>query len=170
MSITVTNATDVRLRRVIALLGREPLDRHTDQRRIINLPGNPRGVRIELKPVDGVAPLRSGGVVDTFTEGMQNFAIERYQLNGATANTTYDVRLVIHLGTEDCSGSPIIQPALQLSTNAAGNGQATIRVPPQFIPPVALDRINSLFWELLVGGIVHYRTDCLPIFEDAGIP
>jgi hypothetical protein len=143
---------------------------HTEDRFvIINNPRERRGVRIDLKPVGGT-PLRSGNVVDTFTEGPQVFAIERYQLNGATPNTTYRVQLVIHLGNPNCSGPAIIQPSVDLTTNQNGNGQSSIRVPPAFIPPPALNRVNSLFWQLLVGGTVHYQTDCLPIFEDIPNP
>lgn len=132
---------------------------------ILNLARTRRGARIPLRAVGGV-PLREGSVVDTFVEGPQIFAIERYQLNGATPNTTYQIQLVISLGVDDCSVAPIIQPAVPLTTNQAGNGQASIRVPPEFIPPPALDRINSLFWQFLVGGAVHYQTDCIAIFED----
>jgi hypothetical protein len=127
--------------------------------------GGRRGAQIPLRAVGGT-PFRSGSVVDTFTEGPQNYAIERYQLNGAEPNTIYQIQLVIHLGNDSCSGQPIIQPSVPLITNQNGNGQSSIRVPPGFIPPIAFDRVNSLSWQLLKNGVVHYDTACTAIFED----
>jgi hypothetical protein len=136
------------------------------QTTVLNTPGGgPAGARIPIRPVGG-APLQSGSVVDTFMEGPHNFAIERYQLNGAEPNTTYQVNLVISLFVQDCSGQPIIQPSVPVTTNAQGNGQASIRVPPQFIPAIAKGQTNSLRWEFLNNGVVRYDTECVAIFED----
>lgn len=132
----------------------------------LNMPGGgPRGARIPVKPVGG-APLQSGAVEDTFTEGPKNYAIERYQLNGALPNTTFDIRLVITIGKDDCSGPEIIQPSVQLTTNNHGNGQASVRVPPEFLPPIAFDKVNSLHWQFVANGVVYYDTECTAIFED----
>ncbi|HEU4452180.1 MAG TPA: hypothetical protein VFR81_03935 [Longimicrobium sp.] len=133
---------------------------------VLNTPGGgPAGARIPIRPVGG-APLQSGMVVDTFMEGPNNFAIERYQLNGAEPNTTYQVNLVISLFVPDCSGQAIIQPSVPVTTNAQGNGQASIRVPPEFIPAIAKGQTNSLHWQFLNNGVVRYDTECVAIYED----
>jgi hypothetical protein len=158
----MADASNPQLARAIWLMA----NGRTDKNLIINLPGGgARGARIPVEPVGG-APLRSGAVVDTFMEGPQNFAIERYQLNGAEPNAHYDVRLAITIGGQQCEGPPIFQPSVGVDTNAAGNGESSIRVPPEFIPPIAFDKINSLFWEFVRDGNVRYRTACTPIFED----
>lgn len=138
----------------------------TQGQTVLNTPGGgPAGARIPIRPVGG-APLQSGMVVDTFMEGPNNFAIERYQLNGAEPNTTYQVNLVISLFVPDCSGQPIIQPSVPVTTNAQGNGQASIRVPPEFIPAIAKGQTNSLHWQFLNNGVVRYDTECVAIYED----
>lgn len=158
----MADATDPQLARAIWLMAHS----RTDPDLIINMPGGgPRGARIPVEPVGG-APLKSGNVVDTFTEGPRIFAIERYQLNGAEPNTTYNIRLAITIGGRECQGPPVFQPSVDLSTNDAGNGESSIRVPPGFIPPIAFNKVNSLFWEFLSNGQVRYRTRCTPIFED----
>lgn len=151
--------------RAILLLSNGRNDR-ANRNRPLNLPGGgPRGARIPLRPVNG-APFQSGAVVDTFTEGPQNYAIERYQLNGGDPNATYQIQLVIHLGSDSCSGNSVIQPSVPLTTNKNGNGQSSIRIAPGFIPPVAFDRVNSLYWQLIKDGVVRYDTECTAIFED----
>ena len=67
---------------------------------------------------------------------------------------------------QDCSGQAIIQPSVPVTTNAQGNGQASIRVPPEFIPAIAKGQTNSLRWEFLNNGVVRYDTECVAIFED----
>jgi hypothetical protein len=151
--------------RAILLLANGRNDRANKDQPLNMENGGRRGARIPLRAVGG-APFKSGSVVDTFTEGPQNYAIERYQLNGGEPNTTYQIQLVIHLGNDSCSGTPIIQPSVPLTTNQNGNGQSSIRVPPEFIPPVAFDRVNSLSWQLLKDGVVRYETACTAIFED----
>ncbi|HEV2148360.1 MAG TPA: hypothetical protein VGR37_13240, partial [Longimicrobiaceae bacterium] len=137
------------------------------QGRTLNTPGGgPAGARIPVRPVGG-APLQSGAVVDTFMEGPNNFAIERYLLNGADPNATYTVNLIISLFVTDCSGQAITQPApVKLTTNAQGNGQAMIRVPPEFIPAIAKGQTNSIRWEFVKDGVVRYDTECVAIYED----
>jgi hypothetical protein len=164
----VAKAADTQNRyhaRAIILLANGRNDRANKDQPLNMENGGRRGARIPLRAVSG-APFKSGSVVDTFTEGPQNYAIERYQLNGGEPNTTYQIQLVIHLGNDSCSGTPIIQPSVPLTTNQNGNGQSSIRVPPEFIPPVAFDRVNSLSWQLLKDGVVRYETACTAIFED----
>ena len=133
---------------------------------VLNTPGGgPAGARIEVRPVGG-APLKSGFVVDTFMEGPNNFAIERYQLTGAEPNSTYQVNLLISLFVPDCSTPPITQPSVPVVTNAQGNGQASIRVPPEFIPAIAKGQTNSLHWQFVKDGVVRYDTRCVAIYED----
>jgi hypothetical protein len=61
--------------------------------------------RVELEPVGG-ATLRSGSVVNIHVNGPELYAKEVYQLNGAAANTSYQVFLLAYVGNPTCSGGP----------------------------------------------------------------
>src|SRR5512138_2002527 len=61
--------------------------------------------RLNLLPVVG-APLRSGYVINIHTNGLNIYAREMYELNGASANTTYQVVGNLYLSNTSCSGAP----------------------------------------------------------------
>ena len=121
--------------------------------------------RISLLPVGG-APLQSGFVVDIHANGPQNYALERYQLDGAAPNTSYQVQSLVFLNTT-CSGAPaLVAPDATLETNASGNGEAGHQIPPSFIPPALHGATVTIIWQVLKGGTVAYQTGCVTVALD----
>jgi len=112
-----------------------------------------------LTPVGG-APLRSGFVVNIHANGPQIFAHENYQLNGAGADTAYDVVISVWTANTSCSGAPAFAlPTATLTTNAGGNGQAQ----HVFTPADAAGLRHMMLgatWTLSSGGTVAYTTGC----------
>jgi hypothetical protein len=110
------------------------------------------------------APLHSGFVNDIHTNGTVNSAHEEYHLNGAQASTTYQVQLVI-FGSQSCVGAPLLTiPTAQLTTNAAGNGNANFDFPagPANNPPLQV----GIVWQFLANGVPVYETGCVPVTID----
>jgi hypothetical protein len=62
----------------------------------------------DLSPVSG-APLRSGFVENIHANGPNVYAHENYVVNGASANTSYQVVLSIWTSNLTCSGNPDLQ-------------------------------------------------------------
>src|SRR5215207_2754542 len=77
---------------------------------------------LALEPVAD-APLRSGFVVNAHANGQSIYANERYVLNGAAPDATYQVTLLIFPGDVACAGAGTPIPTAELATNAAGNGE-----------------------------------------------
>ncbi len=111
------------------------------------------------------APLRSGFVNDIHMNGNVNAAREEYQLNGAQADATYQVRLVLY-PTQSCAGTPfLIFPSSLLTTNGVGNGNASFVFPagPPNDPPLRI----GIVWQFLASnGSTVYATDCVPVAID----
>ena len=109
-------------------------------------------------------PLQSGFVNDIHTNGVVNSAHEEYHLNGAQADTTYQVQLVIY-ADQDCAGSPFltIQTAM-VTTNGAGNGNAHATFPAGAPnnPPLRV----GIVWQFIANGTPVYTTDCVPVSID----
>ena len=102
---------------------------------------------IPLTPV-GDEPLRSGFVENIHASGPVVFAMERYVVNGASADTTYDVMLHIWIEDTSCTGEPdLVLPTVSFSTNAAGNGVGMVRFFAR-VPRCARDRTScpEPFW------------------------
>ncbi len=110
------------------------------------------------------APLQSGFVNDIHTNGVVNAAHEEYHLNGAQADTTYQVQLVIY-ANQTCAGSPFltIQTAM-VTTNGAGNGNADATLPAGAPnnPPLRV----GIVWLFIANGTPVYTTDCVPVSVD----
>jgi hypothetical protein len=117
-------------------------------------------------PVHAVAsaPLHSGFVNDIHTNGVVNAAHEEYHLNGAQADTTYQIQLLIY-ADQGCAGSPFltIQTSM-LTTNGAGNGNADATFPAGApnIPPLQV----GIVWQFIANGTPVYATDCVPVSID----
>ncbi|HZO34045.1 MAG TPA: hypothetical protein VFB17_03105 [Gaiellaceae bacterium] len=111
------------------------------------------------------APLRSGFVNDIHTNGAVNSAHEEYHLNGAQANTTYQVQLLL-FNDQSCGGTPFaIAPTAQLTTNGQGNGNADFTFPAGAPnnPPLQV----GIIWQFLSStGDPVYATDCVPVSID----
>jgi hypothetical protein len=109
-----------------------------------------------LSSVNG-EPLHQGWVNDIHMNGQINGAHEAYHLNGASPSTTYQVHIVFYANDTTCSTEPADVPTATLTTNGAGNANATFNFPAG--PPGAVTH-NSAVWELVGPNGVAYATDC----------
>jgi hypothetical protein len=114
-----------------------------------------------LTPV-GNAPLHSGFVNDVHTNGVRNYAQERYQLNGAAADTTYSVTLEIAFADATCSVVDLPLSTATFTTNGSGNGEGAYTFPFPGPPP------GDVFirWVISAGGVPQYETGCIPVTLD----
>src|SRR4051794_38759218 len=112
----------------------------------------------ELVPVNG-APLRSGFVNDIHTNGVVNAAHERYQLNGALPNTTYNVQILVYLFDTTCSTAPLVIPTATLATNRSGNAQGGADFPAAPSGPLA-GAEHGIRWQFVGPTGVAYQTGC----------
>ena len=124
---------------------------------------------LDLTP-DGAAAghpaLRSGHVVDIHPNGPINGAHERYQLNGAKANTTYQV--VLRVFDNSCAG-PVSSldplPTVTLTTNRQGNASGKFDFPAT--APLPSPIFFGVRWTLVdSNGVVAYDTDCITVGLD----
>jgi hypothetical protein len=121
--------------------------------------------RLELEPVGG-APLRSGSVVNIHANGPNVYAREVYQLNGAAADSTYQVVLLGYLGSTSCSGTPdLMVPTAVIHTNTSGNGLASF-----VFRPADVAGLNGLtvgvMWQVWNGASLDYQTGCTAVTLD----
>jgi hypothetical protein len=119
-----------------------------------------------LSPVDN-APLRSGFVQNSHANGPRIFAIERYVLNGASPNTSYQVTLQVYAFDPGCDGGadPSLIPTSVIQTNVSGNGTAKAVFIPDDV--VGLQGDHGVRWEVsVVGGSVAYETICTTVTVD----
>lgn len=120
---------------------------------------------IPLTPV-GDEPLRSGFVENIHANGPVVFAMERYVVNGASADTTYDVMLRIWIEDTGCTGEPgLVLPSVSFSTNTAGNGVGMVRFSPEDAAGLR-DSTLGIVWTLSLGGSVAYTTACEDVTLD----
>ena len=121
--------------------------------------------RLTLEPVSG-APLRSGAVINIHANGPNIFARELYELNGALANTTYQVELHIYLSNTSCSGAAdAVIPTAVLTTNISGNGIAEHVFTPQDAAGLHGLTVGGQ-WQVWTGGTLNYQTRCTVITLD----
>jgi hypothetical protein len=114
---------------------------------------------IALEPLGGT-PLTSGFVQDIHANGPNVYLHEAYQLNGAEANTSYQVVGSIWATNRSCSGEPTLRLATAaVTTNPAGNGLADA-----VVTPAAADGLRgltvSVMWTLWNGTTAAYATGC----------
>jgi hypothetical protein len=120
---------------------------------------------IALHPVGG-APLHSGFVENIHPNGPQVYAHEVYVLNGADANATYQVVLLLYPFSPSCAGEPAVIPTAQLSTNGSGNGKAQVFFRPSDIGASLRDATHGIRWQVTTGGAAVYETDCSSVTLD----
>ena len=122
--------------------------------------------RLELKPVDK-APLRSGFVVNIHQNGPNIFAHEVYQLNGAAALTTYQVKLLGYLGNTTCLGVPdLVIPTAVLVTNKSGNGKAEVVFTPEGVEGLH-GLVIGVKWQVWMNDLtLDYETRCTLVTLD----
>jgi len=110
--------------------------------------------------------LRSGHVVDIHPNGPVNGAHERYLLNGAKPNTSYNV--VLRVFTGSCAGpaDPGFDPlkTVTLTTDKQGNAQGKFDFPASAPQPTPI--FFGVRWTLINNGVVAYDTDCITVGVD----
>jgi hypothetical protein len=110
-------------------------------------------------------PLRSGHIVDIHANGPQIGALERYMINGAQANSSYDV--VLELFEGDCEGaeSPSMTTTT-LETNQQGNAHGGFVFTAEDLVPFS-GAVVGVRWTLVdVEGIIAYATPCIVVTVD----
>ena len=115
----------------------------------------------ELTPVAG-EPLRSGFAEIIHPNGPQVYARHVYQLNGASPDTVYPVRVSIWTSSLECEGAPtFVLPVAEVLTNLEGNGRADVTHPPELLEALGLRNV-TIGGEvtLLRNSSVAYTTGC----------
>lgn len=125
-----------------------------------------RTTQADLRPTTKDAPLRSGFVVNIHANGPENYAHERYVLNGAAPDTAYEVTLLVSLGDPTCTGEPIAIPSVSFETNGAGNGEGRLDLRPEDIPPPARGHTHGVIWLVADETGPRYETECTPVTLD----
>jgi hypothetical protein len=109
--------------------------------------------------------LRSGHVVDIHANGPQIGALERYMINGARANSSYEVVLEVFAG--DCDGAeldPVTTTTLE--TNRQGNAHGGFVFSAADLVPFQ-GAIIGVQWTLVdEEGIIAYETPCIVVTVD----
>jgi len=123
-----------------------------------------RSSHIALNPVGG-ASLRNGFVENIHANGPVVYAHEQYVLNGAAANTTYQVVLMVFPGDTTCASSPLPIPVATVQTNAAGNGTAHHVFTPADADGLRGTTVGGM-WTVSAGGSPDYQTGCETIVLD----
>src|SRR5262245_14966387 len=123
-----------------------------------------RSSHIGLNAVGG-APLRSGFVENIHANGPTVYAHEQYVLNGATANTTLQVVLMVFPGDPTCSSTPVPIPVATIRTNAAGNGAAYHVFTPADADGLRGTTVGGM-WVVSAEGSPTYVTECETIVLD----
>src|SRR5262249_2932173 len=108
--------------------------------------------------------LRSGQVVDIHTNGPQIGALERYMVNGAKANTSYVVTLLLF--EVGCGGaSAWVLTTTTLETNTQGNAHGQQVFTAEELAPFA-GLVFGIRWTLVSGGVAAYQTSCITVAID----
>jgi hypothetical protein len=116
--------------------------------------------RLALRGVGG-AP-GGGMVVNVHANGPNVYAHEIYTLSHAVPGT-YQVVLNIYPGSLDCSGTPIMLPTAEITTNAIGNGRADVKFTPEMVGEL---RESTLSISWTVTGPATYVTRCTVVTLD----
>lgn len=116
----------------------------------------------------GHPELRSGHVVDIHPNGPVNGALERYMINGAAPNSSYQVVLQV-FSDLGCAGDPLLSPPLStalLETNAQGKAHGQWHFSRADISGFS-GFVGGVFWTLVdEDDVVAYRTDCIVVSVD----
>ena len=108
--------------------------------------------------------LRAGHVANIHASGPNIGAIERYLIEGAKPNTSYNVVTDVFL---TCGGTHLLQlNDAVLMTNANGDAQAGKVISDTFIDGFLNGATSLTFgvqWSFLSGGITAYQTACTTV-------
>ena len=111
----------------------------------------------QLSSVNG-SPLQHGWVNDIHMNGNVKGAQEVYHLAGAIPTTTFQVVIVFYTNDTTCSTTPAFDPTATLTTDGAGNANATFVFPAS---PPSPPQFDSAIWQLKDSSrTVDYATGC----------
>ena len=117
----------------------------------------------ERLALQGVGGAPGGGmIVNVHANGPNVYAHEIYTLNHAVPGT-YQVVLNVYPGSLDCSGTPIMLPTAEITTNAVGNGRADATFTPEMVGELRGSTV-SISWT--VTGPATYVTRCTVVTLD----
>jgi hypothetical protein len=120
---------------------------------------------LDLAPV-GDAPLRSGFVENTKSQGPQVYAHEIYVLNGAVPNADYRVTRDFFFQDPNCDGNLVFhEDVATLATNPSGNARGHIVVTPGDV--AGFQGVHGVRWTVRnTAGAIVYRTACTSVTLD----
>ena len=112
----------------------------------------------------GHPTLRDGHVVNIHPNGPVNGAIERYMINGAKPETSYNVNLSAFAG--GCGGNPLFElTTTVLKTDKNGNAHGEKIFTPVDLAGLS-GRTVGANWTLVSGGVDAYKTICTTVKID----
>ncbi|MGE0826766.1 MAG: hypothetical protein AB7G75_31310 [Candidatus Binatia bacterium] len=117
----------------------------------------------EAGDLAGHPELRSGHVVNIHPNGPVNGALERYMINGAKPDTSYQV--VILVSEIGCVGEPTRFSTALLETNRKGNAQGKAGFSPADLAGFS-GQTFGVRWILEAGNVAAYETDCTIVSVD----
>ncbi len=122
--------------------------------------------RLPFMAVNGAPETRAGQVINAHSNGPVRYAREGYMVNGAAANSTYDVVIQIYFASA-CAGSPdLALTTAQILTDANGQGEASHVFTPADVAPFNPPLTIHARWVLQRGGSTEYQTRCTEIHLD----
>jgi hypothetical protein len=114
----------------------------------------------------GHPELRSGQVVNIHPNGPVNGALERYMINGALPNTSYQVVLQVFNSTSCDGETALLLPTAIPETNKQGNAQGQAKFSRQALDPFS-GLVFGIRWTLVdPDGVVAYQTRCTVVTID----
>ena len=117
----------------------------------------------ERLALQGVGGAPGGGmIVNVHANGPNVYAHEIYALSHAVPGT-YQVVLNLYPGSLDCSGTPIVLPTAEITTNAVGNGRGDAKFTPEMVGELRGSTV-SISWAVI--GPATYVTRCTVVTLD----
>jgi hypothetical protein len=117
----------------------------------------------ERLALQGVGGAPGGGmIVNVHANGPNVYAHELYALSHAVPGT-YQVVLNLYPGSLDCSGTPIVLPTAEITTNAVGNGRGDAKFTPEMVGELRGSTV-SISWAVI--GPATYVTRCTVVTLD----
>lgn len=114
----------------------------------------------------GHPELRSGHVVNIHPNGPVNGALERYLINGAQANTEYQVVIEAY-DSLACAGEPSLEiPTALLTTNRQGNAHGRARFSRAELDPFSGATIGVRWTLISDDDVTAYETECTVVSID----
>ena len=122
--------------------------------------------RLTFEAVGDDPEIRAGQVINAHSNGPIRYAREEYVINGALANATYEVHILVFFGGECTDDSDLDLITAELQTGANGQGHAYHVFVPADVEPFNPPLTVNARWVLVRDGDVQYQTECTVINLD----